>query len=375
MAFSWFRTVGASRTSRAQRRRSGGLNSPRDEDPQDPPRVVRERVHKRWSWSIGGVLILVVVAVLAAGYYQEFYKPPRVWAGQVNDVRFTMGDLVQRIRVEQGLVGQVDLGRRPFDYLKRLLDVEVLRQKAPELGINISDDLVEQALLSQFHPTALTGQATDPGQLDQEYRNNLQIFLTRTGLSENEFRGIMEEGLRLSNLHFLLGRDIEENQEQVEVEWIRLDARGQVKVQEVTERLQYEEFASVAQNVGVPGKYADSLGYVGWLPRQAFPEIGRVVFGDTEAGEAPLDVGEIALPIYIGDHVYIVRKISGPEPQPLSDIMGDKINTQLVDEWQTETRDRGLEEGWLQMQFNSKLYEWVADQVLLTAPRSQPGQR
>ena len=267
------------------------------------------------------------------------------------------------------------LGRRPFDYLKRLLDVEVLRQKAPELGINVPDDFVEQALLSQFHPTALTGQATDPGQLDQEYRNNLQIFLTRTGLSESEYRGILEEGLRLSGLHVLMGRDIEENQEQVEVEWIRLDSRGQVKVQEVIERLQYEEFASVAQNIGVPRGFADSLGYVGWLPRQAFPEISRVVFGDPGTGQAPLGVGEIGPPIYTLGDVYIVRKISGPELHPLSDIMGGKVNAQLVEEWQTETRNRGLKEGWLQMQFNSKLYEWVADQVLLSAPRNQPEER
>ena len=210
MAFSWIRSAAASRRSRAERRRrAGGSDKPREENPQENPRTVQVRVHKRWSWSIGAVLILVVVGVLGAGYYQEFYRPPRVWAGEVNDVRFTMGDLVQRIRVEQGLVGQVDLGRRPFQYFRQLLKVEVLRQMAPGMGIEVTDELIERALRSQFYPSAQIGQATDPGQLDQEYRNNLQIFLTRTGLSEGEFRRILEERLRHNALRFLLGQDIE----------------------------------------------------------------------------------------------------------------------------------------------------------------------
>ncbi len=383
MAFSWIRGLGTSRLSRAERRRAGRTGTRGEEDPQETSQgtsqktsvEVKERVHKRWSWSIGIVLILVVVAVLAAGYYQEFYRPPRVWAGTVNDVRFNMSDLVQRLRIEQGLVGNVDLGRRPFQYFRELLKVELLRQTAPDLGISISDDLVEQALRAQFYPTAEAGQATEPGQLDQEYRNNLRIFLTRTGLSDGEFRGILKERLRFRALHDLLGRDIELNQEQVEVEWIRLDPRGQVNVQEVMERLQTEDFVSVALNVGDPRGFADASGYVGWLPRQAFPQIDPIVFGDPETDQAPLGVRGISPPIYTPDDVYIVRKVSEPELQPLSPTMGGKLNLQLVEEWQEEQLNRGLKEGWVKLQLNSKLYGWVTDQVLISAPRSQPDER
>ena len=309
---------------RAQRSRSGKQHTGEEEVQQETPQEAKKRVHKRWSWSIGTGLLLVVVAVLAAGYYQEFYKPPRVWAGKVNDVEFTMGDLVQRIRAEQGLVGNVDLARRPFDYLRQLLNVEVLRQEAPALGINVTDELVEWSLRAQFYPTAPAGQATAPGQLDQEYRNNLQIFLTRVGLSESEYRGIVEEGLRLRGLHDYMGRSIEGTQEQVVVEWIRLEPYGQVTVAEVMVRLQNEEFASVAQDLGVPQGYADSLGYVGWLPRKAFPDISRVVFGDPQTAQPPLAVGEIGGPIITLDDVYIVRKLSEPEIQPLSNKMRAK---------------------------------------------------
>ena len=375
MPLPWFRTSATSRSSRAHRRRSGIQRTPKDETPQRTPQEVKERVHKRWSWSIGTVLMLVVVAVLVAGYIQEFYKPPRVWAGVVNDVEFSMGDLVQRIRVEQAIAGEVDLSRRPFDYLRRLLHVELLRQEAPGLGIIVTDELLELDIRDRFYPPTQAGQATDPGQLDQEYRENLQAYLTRTGLSESEFRGIREEVLRLTLLRILLSRDIEESQEQVEVEWIRLDPGGQVTVGEVLNRLQNEEFSSVAQNVGVPQGYADASGYVGWLPRQAFPEISRVVFGDAATAQPPLGVGEIGRPVTTLDDVYIVRKLSEPELQPLSDNMRAKVNDQVVKEWQDQRLNEGLAQGWAQMKFDSKLYEWVADQVLISKPREIPGQR
>ena len=379
MPFPWFGAGFSSRISRAQRRRSGRHRTPTEESPQETqratPHEVKERTHKRWSFSIGAALVLVVIAVLAAGYYQEFYKPPRVWAGRVNDVEFTMGDLVQRIRVEQGLVGEVDLGRRPFEYLRRLLNVELLRQEAPRLGINITDEILEGALKAQFYPATQPGQATDPGQLDQEYRNNLQIFLTRTGLSEAEYRGIVEEQLRLGGLHNLLSRDIEDPQEQVEVAWIRLEPDAQVKVAEVMERLKNESFASVAQNVGDPRGYADASGYVGWLPRKAFPDVSRVVYGEPEAGRPPLGVGQIGGPIATLDDVYIVRKLSEPELQPLAEIMRRKVNAQVVSEWQDEHLYEGLRQGWAKMKFSSKYYGWVTDQVLISKPRELPGQR
>ena len=379
MPFPWFGARFTSRISRAQRRRSGGQRTPKEDTPLDAPhgtlQQAKTRVHKRWSWSIGTVLTLVVIAVLAAGYYQEFYKPPRVWAGRVNDVEFTMGDLVQRIRVEQGLVGQVDLGRRPFEYLKRLLNVELLRQEAPGLGINVTDELIERALKAQFYPTTPPGQATESGQLDQEYRNNLQIFLTRTGLSEGEYRGIVGEQLRLGGLHDLLGRDIENLQEQVEVAWIRVDPEAQVVAAEIIERLQNESFPSVAQNAGVPDGFADESGYVGWLPRKAFPEISRVVYGNPETGQPPLGVREISRPIITLDDVYIVQKLSEPELQPLSEKMGRKVNVQVVKEWQDQHLNDGLQQGWVRMKFSSTYYGWVTDQVLISKPRDLPGQR
>ena len=181
MAFPWSRSTTRSEVSSAERRRRKLERRARSDDTsQESTQSSKDRRHLRLSWAIGASLILVVVGVLAAGYYQEFYRPPRVWAGQVRDVQFTMGDLVERIRVQQGLTGTVDLTKEPFDYLQRLLNAEILRQEAPRLGIVVTDEIVERALRDQFYPEAQAGQETDPGQLDREFRNNLQIVLAQS---------------------------------------------------------------------------------------------------------------------------------------------------------------------------------------------------
>lgn len=348
----------------------------RDQRSSDPPNQEsredsRERLHRRASWAIGAFLVLVIVAVLAAGYKDKFWDPPRTEAGSVRGVSFNMGDLVQRIRIVQGITGTADLTTLPFEYLQRLLHSEILRQDASSLHINLDDDIVEEVIHRQHDPQTRPGQTTDPGQLEQEFRNNLQIYLSRTGLSEGEYRGIVRERLLRQSRYFQLGADIEDSMEQVEVEWIRLDVTGQVTAPEVITRLQIENFADVARSVGTSAGFADNSGYVGWVPRDAFKEIGAVLFGDEKSGQRALDVGAIGGPLYLPEGIYIVHKLSGVENRELTGIMRSRLNGQILEDWEQQRLRQGADEGWVKMNFNNELYRWVADQVNLSAPRNR----
>ena len=331
-----------------------------------------ERFHQLVSWAVGGVLVLVIVAVLVAGYKDKFWDPPRAEAGSVRGVSFSMGDLVQRIRIVQGITGSADLITLPFEYLQRLLHAEVLRQDAEALNINVNEEIVDDAIHRQHDPNIRPGQTTDPGQLEEEFRNNLQIYLDRTGLSQDEYRGIVKETLQRQVRYFQLGSEIEDTINQIEVEWIRLDVTGGATPTEVVARLQNESFASVARSVGVSSGYADESGYVGWVPRQAFKEIGALLFGDEKLGHKPLNVGATSSPLFTADGIYIVHKLSGPEILPISNLMRFRLNGQMLEDWEQERLRLGASEGWVQMNFNSDLYQWVADQVALSAPRNSP---
>lgn len=374
MAFPRHRSDTRGQASPAERR-GRGRRVPPDGPRGGGSRATPERLQRRVAWGVGTALILVIFGVLAAGYYQIFYKPPRVWAGSVRDAEFTMGDLVQRIRVLQGVTGQVNLSVVPFEYLQHMLSAEILRQAAPGLGIRITEQDTDEALRRKFDPNTSPGQQTDPGQLEQESRERYVDFLTRTGLSSKEFQLILEEELRVQSLAALLGSTIPDTLPHVEVGWIRLELTTGVSASEAVEMLKSKDFATVAQTAGVSDGYADPSGYVGWVAQGAFPDLDEVLFGDERSGAKALAIKEISAPVVTRGGIYIVHKLAGPESRELADPMRLKINIEMVGQWQEEQRTLGAEEGWVKINFNSKWYDWVADQVFVSAPRNRPGPR
>ena len=192
---------------------------------------------------------------------------------------------------------------------------------------------------------------------------------------------IVKEQLALQQLAQMLSRTIPETVEHVEVEWIRADIDGRSDVAAVRRRLGGEagvggeDFAKVASEVGVSAGFADQQGYVGWVPKGAFPNLDDALFSDAADDKESLPVGEISGPLYTQDGVYIVRKLSGPEDRGFTLQMRSKLNGELVTKWQNDEQAKGADEGWLKMNFNSKWYSWVADQVALSAPRVAPGQQ
>ena len=370
------------RAVRRRRARGGEGTEPDAEAPTPSERGERRR--RFWSVGMGVFLLAVIFGVVIVGFYREFYRPPRVWAGSVNNVEFTMGDLVQRIRVLQGVNrydgGKVNLGTVPFEYLQNLVNLEILRQAAPGLGINPSEEAIDGELRRQFQPTAPEGQEVDPGQLDQEFRNNYQTFLTATGLIDSEYRVIVEEELTDFGLFLLLGQDVESPQEHVEVRWIRLPidpqeaGASELQPEQVARRLEVEPFEVVAREVSRSAGYANESGYVGWVPKGAFPNLDPLLYGDEELGTAALAPGELSRPFYARDGIFIVEKLAGPEEREIDDRIRIKLTLEVAEDWKDEALQEGTANGTVKMNFNSRLYEWVADQVFVTAPRVQTQQ-
>ena len=362
---------------RSRRRR----REPAEDVGRQTARRAEERRRQRIAIVIGVALILAIIAIVAVGYYREFYHPPRVLAGQVRDVRFTMGDLVDRIRVLQGVNryqgGRVDLSTVPFQYLQDMIHAEILRQASPGLGFSVSGEDIDEELRRRFRPAKPEGQEVDEGQLDQEYENNLTNFKTSTGLSDAEYRVLVEEDLLRRQLFIVINASLPEQVEQVEASWIRLETEGPVEPQEVRDRLEREDFALVASEVHRSAGFTNQQGYAGWVPEEAFPDLDEVLFGNPSREREPLPVGEISNPIFTQEGTYIVYKISGPEERELSDIMSFQLTRERVDQWFEEQLSQGSDDGWLKINFDSERYGWVADQVQISAPRIEqppPGQ-
>jgi len=372
MPFPWLGRLGAANAGRSGRRRNrrsqGEVSAP-----QEDIQVITQRRQRRIGFGIGSVLILTIIGVVLLGYYQEFYRPPRVWAGSVRNVEFTMGDLVARIRVLQGVNryqgGQVNLSRVPFEYLQNLVNAEILRQRSPVLGIQIHDDDIEEELRRQFLPTADPGEETDPGQLESEFRNSYGGYLTATGLSDADFRVIVEERLAQRALALLLAQEIELIQPHVEVQWIQIPVDGEILIGDVAQRLANEDFTRVAQELNSASQFADPNGYVGWVPKGAFPDLDDYMYGNEEDEIEALKPGSVSGPIFTTDAYYLLKVLAAAEDRELNNTMGQKLLQENVTFWQREALVAGTTAGTVRMNFNSRLYDWVTDQVFITAPR------
>ena len=342
-----------------------------------------ESRRQRIAIIVGAVLILVIVGVVLAGVYRQFILPPRVTAGEVRGVRFTMGDLVERIRVLQGINryqgGQVDFSRIPFQLLTDLLHAEILRQAAPGLGITVTDTQIDEAIREQFRPEPEPGQeagdAELEAQLDAEFDNIYKNFLTQVNLTDDAFRRMMEERLHQSALFAIMQASLPEEAPQVELQAIAMSLNSSASPEAVRERLVLgQDFGSVSREI------SGSDGYIGWVPEGAFPEFDSYLFGETEVAEdgtetrkpATLEPGEISTPIYKDETIFIIQPIGGPETRDVEAQMIYQMASASVEKWKDDQLAQGSDEGWVKINFDSNRYAWVTDQVRLTAPRVTP---
>lgn len=289
-------------------------------------------------------------------------------ASRVGDVRLTGKQLVHRIlvlgaiRAHEG--GTDDPAAPPFEYVHEWTEAEILRQQAPGMGIVPSDEAIESELRRRFLPQSTGAQNADSDERESEFQTVYAAFLESTGIPDSEYREIVEEELTVSAFHQFLGQDIADPQEQVEVQWIRLPPDNEVSLEELLQNLREEPFESVARDVSQSAGYSDASGYVGWIPRVAFPDLERALFGDKEFSMPPIPVGEMSQPIWVADGVYILRILSEPEVRDISEQMKVKLTTELVNQWQQKAISKGLEDDSVKLTFNSSSYDWVLARVL-----------
>ena len=308
-----------------------------------------------------------------------------IMAGEVRGVRFTMGDLAERIRALQSINryrgGRVDFSRIPFQLLTNLLHAEILRQAAPGLGINVTDAQVEEAIRERFRPEAAPWQEIDERRLEAASDAIYEKFLTFVNLDDGEYRSIVEEQLLQRELFARMLASLPEEAPQVEVQAIALGIDSTAAPEAVRERLQLgEDFASVAREL------TGSDGYLGWVPEGAFPEFDRYLFGEacvdddaecmeTEQGRRKpplLERGEISSPIRADETIFLIQIIGESEMLEIEAEMQFQMSSALVDEWKDDQLAQGYHEGWVKINFDSTSYAWVSEQVRRIAKQATP---
>ena len=286
-----------------------------------------ERSQRRLLIIAASVVGLLLVGLLAAGWYVSGFQPPRRVVAEIDGEPVQLRDVIPYTKLEILTSGQETLTTVAVARNLYARD-HVLRLRAVGLGVAVTPAEVEEAIASRFEPP-VSPDAERSTVLTQAGLGFLQEFLDAVDIADDDYRAWIHGQLLFGALvdHF---SDAEpESVEQVFVHWII--AASSVDAQDAFDRITAgEEFAAVADELNVERVIADEAGEVGWVPRGAFSEFDGLLF------DPELEVGELIGPLAtsVGSVVFLVT--DGPSEQPLEDEMRALLGRTAFQAWLNE---------------------------------------
>lgn len=321
----------------------------------------RERQRQRWVLVFAAVVLLVVIAIPAYGYYATFVAPPRRTIATVGGIKHSLGELVKRTRASAAISAsqgqQPEMGTLPFQMLIDLVNEELIRQAAPGLGVVVTQDDVDAQIRTGFYPRPLEGQQTDPEALEREFQENYRRFLNVAQLSDREYREMVRVNLLSNKIREMKGEQVPAVEEQVYAHWIRVMDEEALNAVEA-EVKKGEAFDRLARIYSVGDSYADDNGEVGWVPKGAFPDLDGVLFSiEHDVVSEPIIASQ-------GIYYYLVKVTDGPELREVSEEMREALKTQIFAQWLNEERNNSA----VSVSFGSYEYEWLVGKVQEVVP-------
>ena len=395
----------------------------------------REKRQQRIALIGLGVIAALVLGVALAGAVDQLIVKPGRPVASVNGVRIRTDDYQNRVRYErftldtflqnvqaqlqildpqdptsdflaqyyQQIAGQARQQRLSVDRqtVDDMVEEELARQKAAELGLSVSQDEVSEAirgriasmsgfwtetqattvastaaavtataesftptpvptptptltatLVSTATPTAVpelptpaptpTRHIITDEEFNSDYAEYLGVLKEQTGLSEAGFRRVVEAGLLIGKVRQHFADQVPGEAEQVNVSHIQVDTQEQA--QAALKRLGAgEDFALVASQVSTDTFTAANGGELGWFPEG---ELAARFGPALEETALSLKPGEYSQPITttLGWHVV---KLNERAVRPLEDYQLQARQEQAYSDWLDQARSaEGVEVLW-----------------------------
>ena len=144
--------------------------------------------------------VVVVASVLGLSYYREVVAPAREWVARIEGTTImTTGQLARAIVVWELSSGnpspESELGRAPFVLTEERVELELMRTAAPAMGLALTEGALDAELRRRFQPGRLAGDTTPDDENNRLFREAYIRFLTERGISDDEYRTVVEADL------------------------------------------------------------------------------------------------------------------------------------------------------------------------------------
>jgi parvulin-like peptidyl-prolyl isomerase len=324
-----------------------------------------------------GILIAVVVLILSVGIIRELVIKPSSPVATVNGEKIKTDDYQNLVTynrynyysnissLEDGLeqmraspedneflisfyeqqLGQLQtaLTLAPQDVVEELIDAELVRQKADQLGIEVTDQEVDQAIDDDFR-TALSQQAQEPitgteqlptsTPVAQEQVDDLyDRVVSAMQISDAAFRTIVRRSLLLEKVQNALAAEVPTTGLVADVQLIQTETEEEAL--SAKERIEGgEDFAIVAQEVSTDTLTLEEGGAVGLVTTG---QLSARYGADLDAYVFSVEVGELGL-VESDGMFYVVVVVERDENGPLpADVLSQRQDSALTD-WLEERK-------------------------------------
>ncbi|MBE0479446.1 MAG: SurA N-terminal domain-containing protein [Dehalococcoidia bacterium] len=291
-----------------------------------PPRWQTDRNVSLFLWISIPVVLAVVIGLVTFWAYDTNIARWREPVVRVNDTTIDMNYYVKMLRFYR----IAELGpdpTLPYQVLQMLQDDELVKQGAPELGIEVTEQEITDEIKSYFQPSGEGNQTQPSTDFEKAYRE----WLDGSGLSESEYRGIVKTILLREKIreHFKQ-TEVPAEAEQVYMHLIVVANEGNAT--ELREKiLDGEDFAALSEEHSIFEDVRDRKGDMGWIPRGIYTELDEEVFD--------LEVGNISEPLKMSQGYCLVRISDRDESRPLEDEDRNSLAAGLFEKWILKQRE------------------------------------
>ncbi len=307
---------------------------------------------------IGKGTVLLIVAALAFivgipvyGYYDFFIAPLREPVVKVNDVPRTREEMIKRLHyldaVNRMQGRPSNLGSLPLELVFNLRDEEIILQSAPRVGISATPEEITAVIKNRLLGAPAAGDASTPEELDREFQGTYRGYLSQVGLSDQEYRAIIQQEVLRQKLRARLSERIPAVTEHAHVFAIKLQNIDDAL--DVVDRLaEGGDFGAEARGHSIDEASKELSGDLGWIPKGGLERS----FDDTVF---TLPLHEVSEPVFADGGVWIAMVT---EHDPARRVEGDakeRLEDRALVDWLAEE----LEKNDVELYFDSATYAYV----------------
>lgn len=275
----------------------------------------------------GAAVVLTAAIIAVFGYYQTQIRPKGEAVLKVGERSFSLRYMEQRLRYDirnGSTVYSADPVRAPDRLVDEIAGEELVRQGAPEKGIDLSENAIDAEIRKRENvPTN-----ADQSAFAAAYREAVRS----SGLSTDAYRDVIAADLAQTAVSVMFTEQAPKTAEQVRFRVILVGTEDEAKA--ALDRLRNgEDFAVVAQQVSQHAASRDKGGEQDWIPRGVLePALDDALFS--------LEIGQISDVITGETALFIVQVEERQADRQTTADQQALLANAAMQEWLKQLRER-----------------------------------